>query len=193
MAKARRTAVWMWRWRRNPLRRRSDMVEAYVVLTAWLLAVAGGLITGVVTADVAAQRYDRQRLDRYEVAAVLTGQAPSAASAQAVGDDEVWTAVRWRDPDGSVRTGRTKVAPFTAAGTPVPVWTDGRGHLVSRPPSRAEEASETASGGALAAMGVGGAVWLAARMVRERLNRRRLGEWDVAWADAATRWGGKTG
>jgi hypothetical protein len=193
MDKTRRTTVWMWRWRRNPLRRRSDTVEAWVVLTAWVVAVVGGLVTGLVTADLAEQGFDRQRLERYEVWAVLTREAPSAAAARAVGDTEVWAPVRWTDPDGTARTGQTKVTPFTAADTPVWVWTDGRGHLVSRPPSRAEEVSRAASGGALAAVGVCGVVWIATRMVFGHLNHRRMRRWENEWADVAARWGGKTG
>jgi hypothetical protein len=35
------------RWRRNSLRRHSDVVEVWVVLVIWLLAVAAGLLAGV--------------------------------------------------------------------------------------------------------------------------------------------------
>ena len=35
--------VWLWRWRRNPLRRRADVVEGWVVLGVGLLAVLAGL------------------------------------------------------------------------------------------------------------------------------------------------------
>ncbi|MEU2879366.1 hypothetical protein ABZ651_24505, partial [Streptomyces sp. NPDC007070] len=37
----RRAGVRWWRWRRNPLRRTSDVVEAWLLLVAWTLAVLG--------------------------------------------------------------------------------------------------------------------------------------------------------
>jgi hypothetical protein len=40
-----------WRWRRNPLRRRSDVVEAWLLLAAWTIALVSGLIVGLLTAD----------------------------------------------------------------------------------------------------------------------------------------------
>lgn len=45
MAAFRGPKVWLWRWRRNPLRRRSDALEAWIMLTAWAFTVLGGAVT----------------------------------------------------------------------------------------------------------------------------------------------------
>jgi hypothetical protein len=38
-----RVTVRWWRWRRNALKRRIDVVEAWVVLVGWVFALLGGL------------------------------------------------------------------------------------------------------------------------------------------------------
>ncbi|MYS43445.1 hypothetical protein GTY23_19820, partial [Streptomyces sp. SID5998] len=57
----RRAGVRWWRWRRNPLRRTSDVVEAWILLVAWTLAVLGGLVAGLLTAGAVQQSADRVR------------------------------------------------------------------------------------------------------------------------------------
>ncbi len=47
MGRARRASRAVWGWRRSPLRRRVDVVEAWGVLSAWVFAVAGGLLAGL--------------------------------------------------------------------------------------------------------------------------------------------------
>ena len=37
MGNGTRTTTWLWRRRRNPLRRRTDVVEAWVVLALWVV------------------------------------------------------------------------------------------------------------------------------------------------------------
>ncbi|WP_420709208.1 hypothetical protein [Streptomyces sp. AS58] len=40
----------LWRWRSNPLRRREDVVEAWVVLTVRVIVAVAGAVAGLVTA-----------------------------------------------------------------------------------------------------------------------------------------------
>ena len=47
MAEARCERVRMWRWRRSPLRRRCDLVEAWVVLAGWVIALVCGVVAGL--------------------------------------------------------------------------------------------------------------------------------------------------
>ena len=44
------TRAGLWRLRRNPLRRGSDLVEAWVLLVACVLAVVGGALVGATAA-----------------------------------------------------------------------------------------------------------------------------------------------
>lgn len=47
MAASRCRRVRLWRWRRNPLRLRSDLVEAWIMLVTWVFALVGGLLAGL--------------------------------------------------------------------------------------------------------------------------------------------------
>ena len=191
-AKTCRTKVRMWRWRRNPLRRRSDVIEAWVGLIAVIVAIVGGVLAGVTVAQSAEQSLHRQRLERRTTSAVLTEDAAGKNAARVVGDDRVWVTVRWTAPDGSARTGLTRVLPDTAKGTRVTVWTDRQGRLEPKPDSPAAARFQGVWAGTLAAMGVGITVTGAAQLVRGQLNRRRMEEWADEWQRVDGRWGRAT-
>ncbi|WP_246568001.1 Rv1733c family protein [Streptomyces flaveus] len=193
MAKTRRTTVRLWRWRSNPLRRRVDVVEAWVVLGAWLFALVGGLIAGLAAAEVVSRSVDRQREERREVTAVLTENAPERSATRTVGGDRVWATVRWKTPDGTARTGEAQVRPEAEKGTRTPIWTDRHGTLMTKPLNEAEAVLQAVSAGLLAATGAGCVVWLAAWTVCVRLDGRRMRDWDAEWERADLRWGGRTG
>lgn len=193
LGKRPRVSVRLWRWRRSPLRRPCDVVEAWVLLAAWLLAVVGGVIVGLVTAGEADRAFEQQGALRREVPAVLVEGAAGARPASVVDDGRVWVSVRWTAPDGSKRVGRTTVAPDTPAGARVSVWTDSRGALTSPPLSPGNRLLEAALLGALATAVTDGAVWACAHVVRERLNRRRMDQWAEEWERIDTQWRPKTG
>src|SRR2546422_9614258 len=71
MRKVRRAKVLGWRWRSNPLRRRSDVVEAWIVLTAWAAATAGAVAAGMVGAQAAQRVVNEDRAGRRPVSAVV--------------------------------------------------------------------------------------------------------------------------
>lgn len=188
----RRTGVWLWRWRRNPLKRRSDVVEAWVVIAAWMLGLAGALLAGLATAGAMEQSFARQRVETRAVSAVLTEAAPSATSREATDRNRVWVSVRWTDSRGP-HTGRTEMSPSTPAGTRVTVWTDRQDHLTSKPSSWADAALQSSLGGVWAAAAAGGVVVGGARVARARLDRQRMAQWAEEWERVDTRWGRKTG
>ncbi|WP_330287766.1 Rv1733c family protein [Streptomyces sp. NBC_00576] len=192
MAKTCRTRVRMWRWRRNSLRRRSDVIEAWVVLIAAIVAIVGGLVAGVTVAQTAEESLNRQRLERRTASAVLTEDAPGMNVARVVGEDRVWATVRWTAPDGSARTGLTQVLPDTAKGTPVTVWTDRQGRLEPKPGSPAAARFQGAWAGTLAAISAGVVVIGAAQLVRGQMDRRRMQEWADEWQRVDGRWGRAT-
>ncbi|MGI5198356.1 Rv1733c family protein [Streptomyces sp. CA-288835] len=193
MARTRHTTVRLWRWRSNPLRRRVDVVEAWLLLGAWLIALVGGLIAGLAAAEAVSRSVDRQREERRPVTAVLAENAPERSPTESVGDDLVWATVRWKTPDGNARTGEAQVKPEAKKGTRTTVWTDRDGTLMPQPLNEAEAVLQAVSAGLLAATGAGGAVWLTAWTVRGRLDQRRMREWDAEWERADMRWGGRTG
>ncbi|MGP4047660.1 Rv1733c family protein [Streptomyces sp. 2A115] len=195
MRKARRTKVLGWRWRRNPLRRHSDAVEARVILAAWALATVGGAAAGAVSAHAMETGTAQDQAERRQVTAVLLETAPSGVRDLSTGTkyDHVRAKVRWTDGDGTVRTDNASVKGGAKVGTAVSVWTDGHQELVSAPIGPAEAAARvvlTGTGGALA----GGLVILAGgRVVRLRIERRATGLWGEEWDRIGPQWGRKTG
>ncbi|WP_073947380.1 Rv1733c family protein [Streptomyces kebangsaanensis] len=181
----------LWRWRGNPLRRREDVVEAWIVLVMWVVAVVGGAVAGTVVARVIDQDFARQRADRHPVRAVLLTGTPPTTSA---GGDGYRSAaeVRWTAPDGTVRTGRTLVDDGLRSGATVTVWQDGRNVLVPRPADPAEARVEAVLSGAAAALALTGLSYVTTTAARWRLDRRRYDQWAAEWELIGPRWNQRT-
>ncbi|MEU1474004.1 hypothetical protein ACFYZ8_08935 [Streptomyces sp. NPDC001668] len=189
---ARLRKVWWWRWRRNPVRRRSDIVEAWIVLATWTLALLGGLLAGAAAGLAMEDELAARRAALHTVSAVLTENANRTPTVTGDGSGETVRAkVRWTSLDGSPRTGVARVEPGTAAGTPVTVWTDRRGDLVRAPLNAAEARLQSVLTGLLVAAGTGAAALGGGRLARLRLDRRRLRDWEAEWARVAPS-GGRT-
>jgi hypothetical protein len=193
MAASRCPKVRLWRWRRNPLRRPSDLVEAWVVLTAWVFALVAGLAAGVVTAQAIEETADRQRAQVREVSAVLVEDAENRGPARVAPDHRVWVTVRWTAPGGSTHVDEARVPYGSRAGSAVTLWADGAGQITTEPLTEGETRLHGIAGGVLAALGLGATVLGAAWVVRLRLDQRRLAQWDAEWERIDTRRGGKTG
>lgn len=191
MARTPRVTVRWWRWRRNPLRRRIDVVEAWLVLVMWLCAVTCGVLAGLAAGIASAEYLDRQRTQRQEVPAVLVEDANPRANAR-VGSAPVWVTVRWTGSDGSHHTGQARVKPGTPADTRITVWVNPDGRITPRPLSPSAGLLQAAATGALAATCAVSVVLGSGLVVRSSLDRRRLRQWDKEWEQADSRWGGKT-
>ncbi|MEU9993127.1 hypothetical protein AB0E10_41555 [Streptomyces sp. NPDC048045] len=181
--------VRLWRWRPNPLKRHSDVVEAWIVLATWILALLGAVFAGQAAAHSMDSALSARRAQEHAVSAVVTDGPAKAAPADGGYDDgQVWATVRWTAKDGTVHTDRAKVHPGAPAGSPVMVWTDGTGRIVSAPTTRAEGLLQTVLAGVLVAQVAGTAVWVTGWLVRARLVRRRLAEWDDEWKRVGPEW-----
>ncbi|MET8826913.1 hypothetical protein ABZX40_04685 [Streptomyces sp. NPDC004610] len=179
--------VWLWRWRSNPLRRRSDAVDAWVLLATWTLAVLVAALAGLVTARSVGDALARERVDWRPIPAVLTEPAPGVSS-RAVGE-LVWARVTWTGPDGSARTGQARVAPGSRKGGETTVWTDPTGRLVAEPATAAEAKVRSFLVGGLTGVVAAVVPFVAGSAVRGRLERRRLDRWDADWARFDALWG----
>jgi len=186
--------VRLWRWRRNSLKRRSDVIEAWVVLVGWVMVLVGGVIAGLVAVAAVERSVERQRAERREVVAVLVEDAADRSLARTTTTDHrVWTPVRWTAADGSTHTDEARVEPRTRAGSTVTVWTDRDGRVTAEPLTEGETRLHAVSGGALAAAGTGGLVWGAVRAARWGLARHRMEQWAAEWERIDTRWRRPTG
>ncbi|KAB1139865.1 hypothetical protein F7R91_38295 [Streptomyces luteolifulvus] len=190
----RRTKNRLWRWRNNPLRRPEDVLEAWVVLAVWVLIAVGGTLAGVLTAHAADDVFAQQRAERSAVRAVLLTDIPQGAEASAGSSGGRTTAkVRWTTPDGSTRTGTTLVDAAQQAGSTVKVWTNRQGDLTTEPPSQAVANIDAALLGTAAALALSGLAVGVGRVVRRRLDRRRIDRWGTQWDLIGPLWGHRTG
>ncbi|WTI12440.1 DUF3592 domain-containing protein [Streptomyces sp. NBC_00820] len=185
--------LWLWRWRRNPLRRRADVVEAWVVLGAWLLTVLTGVLAGLAGARSVEHGLARERATWHTAVARVVADAPGRSSSAARDGERLWAEVRWTVADGSAHTGQARVAPGSKAGTPVTVWTDPQGHLVTRPTTASEAAFRATLIGALVGVSAGAVPFVGGLVLRGRLERRRMDRWDAEWARLGPQWGRTTG
>ena len=187
--------VWLWRWRRNPLKRRADTVEAWVVLAAWALTVLAGVLAGWAAAGSVEQGLARERVEWRPLTGRLTEQAPGKAAVQtgSGGGDQVWAKVGWTGPDGSAHTGQVRVGTGSPVGTPVTVWTDRQGRMVTEPATPAQARLRASLVGFLAGVGTAAFPFAGGRLLRGRLERRRVEQWDTDWARFDALWGRPTG
>ncbi|WP_030251088.1 MULTISPECIES: hypothetical protein [unclassified Streptomyces] len=193
MRKSERVTVRRWRCRGNPLTRRVDVVEAWVVLAGWVLALLGGVFAGLAASGAVDQAVERQRAENHQVMAVVVEDAPAPAPARAASDHRVWGKVRWTAPDGSTHREEARVPPRAPAGSTIPVWVNRSGALTTPPVTEGEAWLHTAMGGGLAGAFAGGVVLGAVWLARLSLDRRRMARWDAEWERIDTRRGWKTG
>lgn len=188
-----RTRKRLWRWRGNPLRRRDDIIEAWIVLAVWVVAAVGGTVVGLVTAHASDEMFARQRAERSSVHAALLTDVPRNVAGIGTTSGRTAARVRWTDPSGSVHTDETLVEDGLKAGTEVVVWTDDRGEITTEPPSLTEAAVEGGVLAAAATLALAGLAFGAGAVARWRLDRRRIAQWDSEWDLVGPEWGHKTG
>ncbi|MGW2638924.1 Rv1733c family protein [Streptomyces sp. NPDC001348] len=186
-----RTRVRGWRWRRNPLRRRSDVVEAWTALAVAVLLLVGAPLAGALAglwahaeavAVATAQRAERHRV-RAEVIGVAPEQLPS------VGDRHAYrTTVRWAEPGGGTRTVSARVPAGAGQGDVVDVWFDSRGRSVAPPPNDVAIWQHTVGIGLCAAGGTAVLVLLGHGITRRVSLRHRMDEWEREWARTGPDW-----
>ncbi|MCA2211487.1 Rv1733c family protein [Jidongwangia harbinensis] len=183
---ARRTARHRGRGR-NPLRRTCDRIEAgltlvlvlaMLVLSPWAGRLAAEAAFRDVTDDNAGQRREHHR-----VPAVLVATADG-------GPELVPARARWTAPHGVVRTGTVFVRADRGPGSTVEVWVDDGGRLTPSPSHRDPRAVAVVA--AVLAVGAVAAVLAGVRrLVRRRLDRRRMIAWQTEWATVGPRWSGR--
>ncbi|WP_328752685.1 hypothetical protein OHT57_44590 [Streptomyces sp. NBC_00285] len=184
----------LWRWRRNPLRRRTDLAQAWIAV-GFLLAVSAALpTTAFLVGDTAHRHYTaaaREQTTRWHhIPAVLVHDAPRHPEP---GSHESKKAlypvtVRFTDPDGHTRTDETDVEPALPAGSTVRVWVNAEG-MITDPPLTTEQIRNRVVGWVVLTALVVPLLGAAAHgYAHRRLERHTLARWDAAWAATAPRW-----
>jgi hypothetical protein len=190
------TTRWMKLTRRlgrdgNPLRRRSDLMEAWLLpasIAAFLaLCPVVAMVTGAwVHADNAAARHAQLSWHRVE-AVLLQSAAGPMMSDNGANTWVVWTPAKWT-ADGRRYVGDVPAAAKSRSGSTIAVWLDREGKVRTPPLTAAQLGSRvvTATSFALAILAVllAGLAWL----LRRALDKRRLAGWELAWLAIGPRW-----
>lgn len=194
-----RATTWPWHWRRSPLRRRSDVVEAWLgvvaVLVTLLAGPAVGWGAGSLAHEALRQTVREQHRHRHPVSAIAVRSVPDGRSTEtghgAAADREGYHRIvaHWRGPDGTARSGTVSVPRATGPGDRFPLWTDDRGRVSTRPMDPRTAAVHAVLAGFGAALATGGLVETARRLAVWRLVQRRYAQWDRAWERAGHTWG----
>ncbi|MGW4169378.1 Rv1733c family protein [Streptomyces chartreusis] len=189
----------LWRWRHNPLRRATDLAEAWVALVALLLILVvtplvgsfvGGLAQGALQSSVR-----EQRASRHLVTATVVRRVPGSSldvdPESATGRDKRTRVLAdWTAPDGTLHQGRV----MTSLDRPEPgdrfrMWTDLQGRTVARPLDAATAATHAVIAGVGAALLAAGFIEGVRRLIVWRMVRLRYDRWDQAWDKAGPDWG----
>ncbi|MFC9685578.1 hypothetical protein [Streptomyces sp. NPDC056948] len=187
--------VWLWRWRRNPLKRRADRVEAWVVLGVWTLTAFVGVLAGTTVSRSVEDGLARERVEWRPLVARLDERAPGRASENGgvSRTEQVWAKATWTAEDGSAHSGQLRVPVGSAAGTPVTVWTDPEGRQVTRPVTESQAHVRAFLIGSVAGIGGAALPLVGGRALRRRLERGRMDQWDAEWSRFGPMWGRTTG
>ncbi|MGW1770405.1 Rv1733c family protein [Streptomyces sp. NPDC002104] len=196
-----RTAMGVWRWRRNPLRRQTDLFEAWVAFAALvcvlLVAPAIGCAAGL-RVDGTLQRAVREQHEaRHLVPAVVVRPTPDPLlgastdpAAQRQTPQRTQIVASWTAPDGSNHQGTVPAAEEPPhAGDRFRIWTDAHGRLVGQPLDPSSASFHAGVAGLAAALGIAALVETLRRLVVRRLMHRRYIRLDRAWAAAGPDWG----
>lgn len=189
----------LWRWRHNPLRRTTDLLEAWLACVALVLVVVAaplaGAVVGTVTQDALQRSVREQHRARVEVAATVVRKHdrspleldPETAS---TGDRYGRVVAAWTAPDGTGRQGTVRAGLQDARpGDRFALWTDGAGRPVARPLDTATATAHAVLAGVGAALGAAALAEGGRRLILWHMLRRRYARLDRAWDRAGPDWG----
>ncbi|MGA5289620.1 Rv1733c family protein [Streptomyces pseudogriseolus] len=188
----------LWRWRRNPLRRATDLAEAWLALTALLLVALAAPLIGVLSGSAAHTTLQRsiraQHQSRHLVTATVVREldaAPAATDPELLGGDAGSRVLaRWTAPDGTGRRAAVQArVPDPRPGDTFRIWTDRRGDRVARPLDTGTATVHAVLAGAGAALLAAGLFEAGRRLVLRRMLRGRYARWDREWGRVGPDWG----
>ncbi|MYW66971.1 hypothetical protein GTY65_23290 [Streptomyces sp. SID8379] len=171
----------------NPLRRRSDVIEAWAALLLGLLALlvapAAGAVAGWAAHAEAVRHAREQTAARYPVRARLLADLPEVSTAPDTSPGRLSypVVVRWTDPAGTVATAVAPVPVGLVRGDRTTVWLDSRGDVTTPPWDTDDIWSHTLATALCVALTTAGLAALARYTLRAVLDRRRFAAWDREW------------
>jgi hypothetical protein len=183
---------------RNPLRRKTDRVEAVLRLILVILLVAG-----VPAAAVAAGRWadhqalhwaQAQRAAKHQVTATLLRDSPLVGSPNPYSSVQGnWVPARWQRPGQPSRTGVVFAVAGARKGSTVRIWTDPAGAITDPPLGRRDVVGDVMVAVMTACLVSWLALLAAWALARRALDRRRLSAWEAEWRASGPLWTGRRG
>ena len=175
----------------NPLRRRTDKIATWLMAQFLVVVLVGAPLfaiaafTWAARAGVAEQRAERSWR---EVPAVLLRSVPVPDSFAGGVFGYSWVPARWTAPSGQVRSGDIPVEVGLTAGRKVRLWVDAAGRPTDAPLTHRAIVARAATAAAVATVVLLIALSSLALIVRWLLDRRRLTDWELAWAIVGPQW-----
>jgi hypothetical protein len=173
----------------NPLRRRADLIAAWIPIAAVVAFLAfSPLAIGVAGAWMRADNTAARHEQLHTVSAVLAESAPGPQfSDHGSNTWPEWVPAHWT-ADGRTYIADVPVAAKTPAGSHLTVYLDRSGH-VRTPPMTDAQASARVLGASLTALaGLAALMAILAWIARRIMDRRRLASWQVEWLSVGPRW-----
>jgi hypothetical protein len=192
------TKVRLWRWRRSPLRRRSDLLEAWIGLLTVIFVVLGapgaGWATGLVVDGALERTVKAQHAERTLVPATVLKAGPREISetdpdSGHVQEERRTAVARWTAPNGTSVTGTVHIPVDKGKGDTVRLWTDRKGRVVPPPLDSMTASTHAVLAGMGASLAAGVLLLVGRQLLMWQLMRRRLAEWEREWEAAGQDWG----
>ncbi|GLX50646.1 hypothetical protein Shyhy01_35960 [Streptomyces hygroscopicus subsp. hygroscopicus] len=193
-----RAVTGLWRWRRNPLCRATDLAEAWVALVALVLIAVAAPATGALVGFAAQDSLQRaarvERHTHHQVTATVVrvlGREPEGdLDSRSVHETRTRVVADWPAPDGSTHRGPVLTGlKSPRAGERFGLWTDPQGRVTTRPLDSVTATTHAVLAGFGAALVAAALAETARRLTVWRMVRRRYARWEQAWDRAGPDWG----
>jgi len=175
----------------NPLRRRTDKIATSLAALLLLVFLVGAPLLAI-TAYGWAGRVGaaEQRAERswHTVPATLLKAVPAPNSFASGLFSYTWVPARWAAPNGQARTGKIAIEVGMAVGRKVLIWVDGTGRPTDAPLTDRAVHARATTVALVATLVFVTVLSMLAWAGRKLLDRRRLADWELAWAIVGPRW-----
>jgi hypothetical protein len=170
----------MFGWDGNPVRRRIDRLEGYMVagligvflISAPVLAAVAGHLTSIAVA-----RQEYAKAGWRQVPATVQRSGTGQQNDSPGPENTVWMRARWTAPDGKQRSGWVPVSPGTAAGSRVLKWVSRSGATTPPRAQRGDPEGWIAISEVLTPCALALVLGVAGYEGRLFFARRRLAQW----------------
>jgi len=172
---------------RNPLRRRSDRIEATFLLVAIVAFVPLATVAAILLASwthSAGAAEQRAGSALTPVTAVLVQRVPMERRPAA---SWLWVKGRWV-ADGRSHLGLVSAPPGSQPGKRLQIWVDRAGKAQPEPLTTGDVTARVVLVSAISPLAVALGLWLCWRALKRTLDRRRMAAWGRAWSVVGPLW-----